>query len=52
MFESVAGKLDGRRGIKRLLTKGYKVKHNNGNKIACFYANARRLREKVECKEA
>ena len=44
----MAGKLDGRRGIKRLLTKGYKVKHNNGNKIACFYANARSLRNKFE----
>ena len=48
LFESVAGKPDGRRGIKRPLTKGRKVKHNNGNKISCFYANARSLRNKFE----
>ena len=45
---SLAGKLDGRRGVKRPLTKGCRVKNNNGNKISCFYANARSLRKKFE----
>ena len=46
MFESLAGKLDGRRGAKRPLTKGCQFNHDNGNKISCFYTNARGLRNK------
>ena len=44
---SLAGKLDGRNDIKRPLTKGCKVNNNNnGNRISCFYTNARSLRNK------
>ena len=40
-FESVAGKLDGRRGAKKPLTEGCKVKLNIGDKVSCFYENTK-----------
>ena len=48
MFESLVGKLDVRRGVKRLLTKGCQFNQNIGNKISCFYSNSRSLRNKFE----
>ena len=44
----MARKIDGRRGIKRLLTKRCKAKPNNGNKISYFYGNGRSLRNKFK----
>ena len=43
---NMAGKLDGRRGVKRPLTKGCQFNHNNRSKISCFYTNARSFRNK------
>ena len=43
---SLAGKLEDRRGVKRPLAKGGQFNQNNGNKISCFYTNARSLRNK------
>ena len=36
VFESLAGKLDGRRGVKRPLTKGCQFNQTNGNIILVF----------------
>ena len=38
------GKLDDRRSVKRLLTKGGQFNHDNGNKTSCFYINTRSIR--------
>ena len=46
MFESLAGKLNSRRCVKRPLTKGCQFNQYNVNKISCFYTNARSLNNK------
>ena len=38
--------IDGTRGVERPLAKGCHLNHNNGNKMSCFYTNARSIRNK------
>ena len=46
MFESLAGKLEGRRGVEKPLRNGCQLDHDNGKKLSCFYMNAKSLRNK------
>ena len=46
MFESLAGKLNGRRGVDRPLVKRRNFNHENGNKISSFYINVRSIRNR------
>ena len=46
MFESLAGKLDGRRDVERLLTKGCQLNYDKRKEISCSYINARSIRNK------
>ena len=48
VLKSMVRKLDGRRGIKKPLTKKYKFNHDNGYKISCIYINARSIKNKFE----
>ena len=43
---SLAGKLDCRRGLKRLVTKGCQFVHDNRKKKCNFYVNGRSIRIK------
>ena len=46
MFESLAGKLEGRRGVGRSITKGLQFNHDKGKMKSCSYINARSIRNK------
>ena len=46
MFESLAGKLEDRRGVERPLKNACQRDKDIGKKISCFYINARSLRNK------
>ena len=46
MFESLAGKTDGRRRVERPLMKRCQLDLDTGKKISCFYINTRSIRNK------